>query len=95
MFGDKAKGGVGERVAGTMQPLEEIKLCCHIGAGYYAMRLRRPGVVTVILAEIIVLARCAAEVNGVRFVGALVVPFPEQSDGVLHNDAFYFRAFKT
>ena len=64
-------------------------------AGAVFMRLRRPGFVTVILAEIIVLARCAAEVNSVRFVGALVVPFPEQSDGVLHNDAFYFRAFKT
>jgi hypothetical protein len=34
-------------------------------------------IVTVVLAQIIVLARGGAEVYGIRLAGALLVPFPE------------------
>ena len=54
----------------------------HVG-----MRLRRPSVVTVVLAQILVLARGRAEVNRIRLASASLVPFAEQGDTVLHHKA--------
>src|SRR5271157_1093486 len=49
------------------------------------MRLVAPGVVAVVLPYILVLARGGAEVHRILFTGALLVPFAQQGDGVLHD----------
>src|ERR1039458_1472618 len=61
---------------------------------FLAIRLGSPSVVTVVLAHIFVLARGGAEVQGIGLAGALLVPFPEQGDGVLHHNALLFRALE-
>src|ERR1700675_1292279 len=58
------------------------------------MQLHCPGLITVVLRKIPVLARGTAEMHRISFAGTLLVPFTEAGNGVLHDPASLSRSFE-
>ena len=57
----------------------------NVFCGSSAMRLLCPGVITVVLPYVLVLARDGAKMHRILFTSAFLVPFAEQGNGVLHD----------